>query len=407
MFKTLHWLAVMGCSFAVISCGGAKEQSSTDSTDKFAAQQDFDLAGGSVVTVKDSLTKSIVSVQAVFAGSSFICTGTLIARDWVLTAGHCVSNPTNGRLLPSSNLRVRFNETNVQQNVGIAGIGVTKVIRHPNYSLVQGRQGLTRIMDDIALIQLNRVIAAARPVYLCDRPTERLERRPYSEFNVGASGELLDLVGYGVSVANNTRTAGILRKGRGAYDGVVELFGSKFIKGFARENATAKLLSGDSGGAVFFPTELSSGRLIVAGVSSFINPNSGEFYAEPVGEHQEWIQDIVRETQFANPTPLPPPAGGICQVRAYGRYDDREVLNSDNGKRFYVLDLDKGVSNTSGVALIGNTKGLAIVKVPLANAVNLGTSCYCFNGLKRADPTDPSVTLWPVASTVTSCGESR
>jgi hypothetical protein len=398
MLVEWRWFAGVGVSFTLISCGVAKDNLSSDSDDQFNASEKFDLAEGSVLAASDPLNKSIVRVEQL--STAIKCSGTLIAKNWVLTAGHCVSiarsdkKPEN--IVPAAQLKVICNEKSCP--------GVAQVIRHPNYKAKF--KGALEFNDNIALIRLSKSISSAIPVHISDVSTEQLERKPYTEFvSVNGSEPFIDLAGYGRSSEGNPRSAGILRQGRGAYKGIVQYYGSKLIEGRASETNSAWLLTGDEGSAVFFPRERNDGRLIVAGVTSFAPTNSAlrDFYAEPAGEHKGWIQRFVPAAQFTAPKVLPPPStmpDNICQLRAYGNYDATSI---SNGKRTYYLSKEKGLNNTTKVDLPTNSEGFAIIRVPKDNALNLRDSCYCFRDVKSSDPSDPSSIQFPVATHVFSC----
>ena len=395
MRNAWRWFTVFGLTSSLISCGNTKSQY-TESPGHASDQPALDLSGGSDVATGDPLAKSVVSIQLLDIGGFSTCSGTMIAANWVMTAAHCVTNSSSGKVLPPVNLRVRFNEVNVQKNIGTAGFAVAQVVRHPTYSIQKDKNSaLTQVIDDIALIRLAKPIPTAVPVYLSNISTERLEQKPYSEFYIGGSSNVLDIAGYGVSSLTEAKSIGILRKGRSAYGGVAVELGSKFIRGVFGSVASEGALSlpGDSGGPVFFPRELSGSRLIVAGVSS--NGGGGFFNAEPAGEHQSWIQETVGAVQFASPDLLPP-SDPTCQVQGYG-----QVFGGDYGKRFYRIQ-EKGLFNKSGVGLAGNIKGTVIIGVPVAKAKDFGVACYCFKGV-HYNQTDPFPARWTVAEDMTAC----
>ena len=75
------------------------------------------------------------------------CTGTLIAPDLVLTAAHCVGDPTSGK--------ARHFVAGLTLDRYLAHAKSTQVMRHPAYDLVSGNR---KFRYDIALIRLDHPI---------------------------------------------------------------------------------------------------------------------------------------------------------------------------------------------------------------------------------------------------------
>jgi trypsin len=86
-------------------------------------------------------------------GSESSCSGTIIAQDWVMTAGHCVvrddsrGNPT-GTLLPISGIRVVLGRTDLTNIFQGGQWTVDRVVLNPNYKPSQSES------YDVALLHL-------------------------------------------------------------------------------------------------------------------------------------------------------------------------------------------------------------------------------------------------------------
>jgi trypsin len=185
----------------------------------------------------------------------FLCTGTLVTPDWVLTAGHC-SNITAGTVAspaswPPQLIDVRVGgvtRTDGEQRT------VSRVVMHPDYLLTNGY--------DISLLQLSQSSTMA--------PTQVAGA---GERSLWSAGTLETIVGWGVTEENGSRPQ-ILQEAQvpvttdsycsGAY-------GSDFdpvtmvCAGFPEGGVDT--CQGDSGGPMFGRT--SAGTLRVVGATSW------------------------------------------------------------------------------------------------------------------------------------------
>jgi secreted trypsin-like serine protease len=107
-----------------------------------------------IVGGKDAPAGAYPSVAEITFGKSFLCTGTLIAPNWVLTAGHCGSATagTTGSLVnwPAPLIDVRIGGT---QSGGGELVPVKRVVGQPNYLINAGY--------DISLLELSRNASGA------------------------------------------------------------------------------------------------------------------------------------------------------------------------------------------------------------------------------------------------------
>ncbi len=94
------------------------------------------------------------------------CTGTLIASRYVLTAGHCATEVTNGvAITDPSRFHVRVGNARPASDPS-GYVGVSQVLRHPAFDA-------DRLLNDVTLLRLAAPVAAPT-----DRPAAAGEGRP-------------------------------------------------------------------------------------------------------------------------------------------------------------------------------------------------------------------------------------
>ena len=107
-----------------------------------------------IVGGRDAPAGAYPSIAEITFGKSFLCTGTLIAPNWVLSAGHCASMTTGvtGSLVnwPAPLIDVRIG--GVEPGRGEL-VPVRRVVGQPNYFLNMGY--------DISLLELSRNATSA------------------------------------------------------------------------------------------------------------------------------------------------------------------------------------------------------------------------------------------------------
>jgi secreted trypsin-like serine protease len=210
----------------------------------------------------------------------FLCTGTLVAPDWVLSAGHCgsvtgaaVASPASW---PAALIDVRIGGQRAGEGERVP---VNRVVLHPNYLLSMGY--------DISLLRLSRNSTKA-PVKVAGA----------SEGSTWSPGTLETIVGWGATEEGGG-TPDVLQEGEvpittdaycaGAYD----QFDAQTMVCAGYPQGGVDTCQGDSGGPMF--GRLSTGTLRVVGATSFgegcARPSKPGVYAR-VGDTtlREWIR---------------------------------------------------------------------------------------------------------------------
>jgi hypothetical protein len=198
------------------------------------------------------------------------CTGTMLARDIVLTAAHCIS--------ASHGLTVS------RGNGDAAAYKVTAAVAHPEYD--PGSHARSEATVDLALLKLASPLRDPKPVVALGR--------------VPLPGERVVVAGLGATAPGSSAGPGTPHTATLMAVGEPSSLQLRLADPASRGGAVAGLGScdGDSGGPVF---EWSGGRLVLIGVLSWSSgPNmnagcGGVTGATPLARHWEWMVRIARE----------------------------------------------------------------------------------------------------------------
>jgi secreted trypsin-like serine protease len=198
------------------------------------------------------------------------CTGTLIARDIVLTAAHCVAPGTTYKMVDYKNKPPRL-------------LDIRRSATHPRFNM----QSLLahRATADVALLQL------ASPL-------------PAQPATLGGAlmpitgGQRLTVVGMGVAIAGDGRSGGVARAASLSVTGRPGTLQIRLVDP-ATNNTRAGLgaCTGDSGAPAFLD---SSGGPVIAGVVSWsTGPNNdsgcgGLTGVTPLALYRDWILKTAR-----------------------------------------------------------------------------------------------------------------
>lgn len=209
-----------------------------------------------------SAFSGVVSINIRFDGYSYICSGALVGKRSVVSAGHCVDTDGNGHVIditqPSNDVRVIFNSSNVVGDPGRAVMTATAVSMHPDYQgfgVCPAGVDSFCVNDDISVITLGADAPASAKIYkIAANPV--LSGTHIIMAGYGTSGDGVD--GYYVNPSFRTKRTG---------ENYVDLFDANDELGFTGANEVY-YADFDGGGEDSFCTAF--------GVCSPILPNNRE-----------------------------------------------------------------------------------------------------------------------------------
>ncbi len=191
-----------------------------------------------------------------------ICTGTVLARDLVLTAAHCVRE--------GEKIRVRLDGDRHTYAVQQSAL-------HPRFDRAPSAMP-TRV--DVALLKLARPLPAdARPALLGRQPT--------------TNGEAILVAGYGRATLDSPRITGRARMA--TLLTLDRRLGAQLMlrdPTGLQESARLGACSGDSGGPAFAVRE---GLVVIGVVTAAPESCGGLTVVTPIVAHYDWIVDTARE----------------------------------------------------------------------------------------------------------------
>ena len=258
--KVIVGLLLAGVSLVGLGCG--------DATPPQVTVQNLPIINGETDTSNAHL--AVVGIQS----GAYLCTGTLISRDVILTAGHCVDSISLG------NYSVRFSTTTMYQAEHTRG--VSERIRHPRYNA-------DYVLNDIAMLRLDEAAPAG------------VEPIPFLPAHLAITdadlGMPIEFVGFGQTEAG---TAGRKMHYVGEIKWICEgpdychhsngVYGMPGTLCFDQE--LGGTCSGDSGGPGLVQRD---GQWYVAAITSYGDPDGCELYgcSTKVDQFQEFISDFT------------------------------------------------------------------------------------------------------------------
>lgn len=182
MTRVLQVVCVIFLSFGLIAARGV-ERSDAEDIDS--------ILGGT--TVPKGQQKFMVHLRMTKGGSTFVCGGTLISNQHVLTAAHCVNDKPYDQVMAYMKVYtvIPMEPTNINRTVPNEGIFI-----HANYSS-------TDLINDIAILKLNSTVDL-RQVAKVNLPANRTKAT-----YVGTNGIA---IGWGLKANNGTSISSTMQQ---------------------------------------------------------------------------------------------------------------------------------------------------------------------------------------------------
>jgi len=235
----------------------------------------FAVVGNATVVRTAAVGRHIVMIVSTRGN---LCTGTAIARDLVLTAGHCVA--------PAATYRVFL------PGIAPPGLPLRSVMVHPRYNPKDYASG--RVTADVALLKIDGALPAdVLPARLATPPSV-------------VAGDRFVIAGYGGTAADSDNGAGTPRAAVLVATGKPGSLQIRLVDpatGGARMGLGA--CTGDSGGPAF--VDNGAGTYSVIGVVSWSTGPAmsagcgGLTGVTPLTLHRAWIDETARKLGSALP----------------------------------------------------------------------------------------------------------
>jgi secreted trypsin-like serine protease len=233
------------------------------------ADDNFIIGGVEIQNGDPILTSTVLLYDG-----SYLCTGSLIAEDLIVTAAHCVLKPINVK-----KLHVFFTTSLSQPGAANGALPVVEAIANPNYNPKSDVNN-----NDIAMIKINGPLPSGYG------PAQLMSRNDALQ-----TGETVVLAGFGES--NPTAASG-QQNGAGTLRKVdVQIQNAQFSPTEVLVNQTqgGGACHGDSGGPAFASR---NGQLLLWGITSRAYPDN---QAAAVDCNQGSVYtDILEQADFVN-----------------------------------------------------------------------------------------------------------
>ena len=158
----------------------------------------FEIVGGDEVVAGEYYSQTTVALLTRSARGTGLCTASIIAKDLLVTAAHCVTD-SFGRLVAVQNHRIVFSRD--VEHAGAADLRVVDGVKV--HSTWKGSLSKGKDQGDIAIVHFNGGLPSGFAVAQLLPTSQKLK-----------TGQLVTLSGYGVTTMDPTKEdgSGLLRK---------------------------------------------------------------------------------------------------------------------------------------------------------------------------------------------------
>ena len=223
-----HFIATLMAALGLAACADSHLQQSQVVT----SAEDAGIVGGAEAKMEDPHADFVVMIRGKYAdGRNYICTGSVIDKDIILTAAHCIGEQDSMQIIFGAD-PLKTGATQLAK--------VKDLYKHDHYNKY------SQVRNDIALIQLDEEI----PPYF---EMAELPWRAEKKLRPLKWGDKIKTYGFGV-------TSGVLKNGKvdSRTVGVLRLVNLNFLElshdkdaFFVDQTHDKGICSGDSGGPAF------------------------------------------------------------------------------------------------------------------------------------------------------------